>query len=323
MLDDVLKDLDAAGQGAPAQDRFLKRAMTLAEQAGGQRQEKLLRLVDPATCVMWAGHNRAYELLTEANCRELIDGLLAQGQQEFPAVVRRLAEPRGEATHEVICGARRHFAVSWLRAHNYPQFRYLIEERELTDEEAFRLADIENRDREDISDYERAKDYLAALDRYYDGKQAAMAQRLQVSPAWLSRYLALARIEYEVIGAFASIRDVRELHIRQLRPLMAAAEARRAVLAEAERLMTEQARARAGQGAPVAVPQVLARLKAAAKPPRPRTAADRSFARSEGESGVQMRRKGSRVALEFHRAISDDGLRVAVENFLRWRAKGG
>ena len=53
----------------------------------------------------------------------------------------------------------------------------------------------------------------------------------------------------------SSIRDIRELHTRQLRPLMAAAEARRAVLAEAERLMEVQAAARAGQGAPVAVPR--------------------------------------------------------------------
>jgi ParB family chromosome partitioning protein len=322
VLDDVLKDLDEPAEAA-APERFLKRAMTLAEQGSGQRQEKVLRLVDPATCVMWPGHNRAYDMLTEANCRDLIDGILAQGQQEFPAIVRRLPQPQGAATHEVICGARRHFAITWLRSHNYPQFRYLIEERELTDEEAFRLADIENRDRQDISDYERAHDYLAALDRYYDGKQSAMAARLQVSTAWLSRYLALARLEYEVIGAFPSIREVRELHARQLKPLMAEAGSRRALLAEAERLSVEQARARDGQGAPVPVAQVLARLKAAAKPPKPRQAADRSFRRAEGEAGVQMRRRGSRVTLEFDRGLSDAALRAAVESFLAWRARGG
>lgn len=95
---------------------------------------------------------------------------------------------------EVICGARRHFAVSWLRANNYPQFRYLVEERALTDEEAFRLADIENRDREDLSDYERAVDYAQALERYYGGRQKTMATRLEVSEAWLSRYLQLAKL---------------------------------------------------------------------------------------------------------------------------------
>jgi len=32
--------------------------------------------------------------------------------------------------------------------------------RDLTDEEAFRLADIKNRDREDISDFERARRWV-------------------------------------------------------------------------------------------------------------------------------------------------------------------
>ncbi len=104
VFDDVLKDL---GEDAPKRDRsgarFLKRSNTMAEQASGERQEKVLRLVDPASCKMWDGHNRAYELLTEANCRDLIDGILSQGQQEFPAIVRRLPAGQG-AEYEVICG---------------------------------------------------------------------------------------------------------------------------------------------------------------------------------------------------------------------------
>ena len=55
---------------------------------------------------------------------------------------------------------------------------YTVEIRELTDEEAFRLSDIENRAREDISDFERARDYLRALDAYYGGKQQEMAERI-------------------------------------------------------------------------------------------------------------------------------------------------
>ena len=93
VFDDVLKDL---GDGKPARDRsaarFLKRSNTMAEQASGERKEKVLRLVDPATCRMWEGHNRAYDLLSPDNCRDLIDGILSQGQQEFPAIVRRLPE---------------------------------------------------------------------------------------------------------------------------------------------------------------------------------------------------------------------------------------
>lgn len=323
VFNDVLSGLDDDSPAKPDKGaaRFLKRSNTLAEQAGGGRQEKTLRLVDPATCVMWAGHNRAYDLLTEDNCRDLIEGIRAQGQQEFPAIVRRL-RPAHEGQgpeFEVICGARRHFAITWLRANNYPQFRYLIEERELTDEEAFRLADIENRDREDISDLERARDYAAAVERYYGGRQSVMAERLQVSAAWLSRYLQLARLDDRIVAAFPSIRDVKELHARQLKPLMASPDEAEALLAEADRIATEQAEARAQGAEPVPAAKVMTRLKAAAKPPRTRNAVDRVFNPSDEKGRVQMRRRGKRVQLEFQRDIPESALRAALDKFLEQR----
>ena len=129
IFNDVLKDLSAPAAPDRGGARFLKRQNALSDT--GEREEKVLRWVDPASCVMWARHNRAYELLSEENCRDLIDSIRAQGQQEFPAIVRRLPAGQG-AEYEVICGARRHFAISWLRANNYPQFRYLIEVRDLS-----------------------------------------------------------------------------------------------------------------------------------------------------------------------------------------------
>lgn len=320
VYDDVLKDI---GDTAPSHDRsaarFLKRSNTMAEQASGERQEKVLRLVDPASCVMWVGHNRAYDQLTEANCRDLIDGILSQGQQEFPAIVRRLPAGHG-ADFEVICGARRHFAISWLRANNYPRFQYLVEERVLTDEEAFRLADIENRDRADISDLERARDYARAVDSYYSGKQSLMAERLQVSPAWLSRYLQLARLDARIVAAFPSMHEVKELHARTLKPLMATEAGRDAILAEADAIAAEQVAARAGQGATIPVARVLTRLKAAATPRKERKVADRIYRRHPEEQGVQIRRKGSRVQMEFQKNLSDKALRDALEQFLKDRS---
>ncbi|WP_370285393.1 ParB/RepB/Spo0J family partition protein [Pseudooceanicola nanhaiensis] len=325
VFDDVLKDL---GEEAQPRDRggarFLKRSNTMAEQAGGQRQEKVLRLVDPATCVMWERHNRAYELLTEENCRDLIDGILSQGQQEFPAIVRRLrpAHSGGGPEFEVICGARRHFAISWLRANNYPKFQYLVEERELTDEEAFRLADIENRDREDISDYERACDYAKALGHYYDGRQSVMAERLKVQEQWLSRFLDMAKLEPRVVAAFPSLHAVKELHSRTLKPLMKTDAGRAAILAEADVIAAEQAKARDGQGALVPAAKVVARLKTVAQPPKTRAAVDKVYRRHPEERGVQMRRKGSRVQLEFEKDVPDAALRRALEDFLKDRSAG-
>lgn len=329
VFDDVLSGL-AAEQGAEAasgagQTRFLKRSTTISDRLTGELEEKTLHWVDPAECRMWSEHNRAYELLNEDNCRDLIDGIRSQGRQEFPAIVRRARGVEG-ASYEVICGARRHFAVSWLRANNYPQFKYLIEVRDLTDEEAFRLADIENRDREDISDYERARDYARAVEAYYGGKQKTMAARLEVSEAWLSRYLMMARLPEAVIGAYASIRDIREVHARQLKPLLADDALRDRLLAAAEELGAEQARARAGQGAVKDGAQVTAALKAACavgKPAKKTEDAGLVFRRGPGESGIRARRKGKAIQMEFAEGLSAAALSAAFDEFLReYKAAG-
>lgn len=309
VFDGILTDLDDAGAGpAKPGSRFLKRSSAIGEHMAGEREEKLLQWVDPASCRMWARHNRDYALLNEETCRDLIDGIRAQGKQEFPAIVRRL---KGEAhQYEVICGARRHFAISWLRANTYPQFKYLIEVRDLTDEEAFRLADIENRERDDISDYERARDYASAIDLYYGGKQKAMAARLDVSEAWLSRYLALARLPDAVIAAFPSIRDVRELHARVLKPLLAEPALRTRVLAEAGRIAQEPA--------PSEAAAVVARLRKAAAPPkaRPQT---RQFRPDPSQAAVSMRRAGRKTVLEVPDSMSRSAVEAALKLFVQDR----
>ena len=322
IFEDVLKGLNK--DAAPGEDdrggtRFLRRSNALAEV--GEREEKVLRWVDPALCVMWERHNRAYELLNEDNCRDLIDSIRSQGQQEFPAIVRKLE--RGQAAeYEVICGARRHFAVSWLRANNYPQFRYLVEVRELSDEEAFRLADVENRDREDISDFERAKDYAGALEQYYGGRQKAMAERLEVSEGWLSRYLTLARLPDIIVSAYASIRDIKELHARTLKPLLADPKSGPAVLEVAQDVAARQTAAREGKGTPIEASKVLSILKSAASSPKRTRPPEQVFRGAEGGSGVTLRKRGSKVILEFSEKLSDDELRVAFDAFLAGRPKG-
>lgn len=294
--------------------RFLKRGNAISARLSGEQEEKVLHWIDPAQCRMWERHNRDYALLTEENCRDLIEGIRSQGRQEFPAIVRRVADG-GAEDFEVICGARRHFAVSWLRANNYPQFKYLVEVRDLSDEEAFRLADIENRDREDISDYERARDYAQAVDLYYGGKQRAMAERLEVTEVWLSRYLELARLPSEIVAAFPSIRDIRELHARSLKPLLKAAASRERVLSSAGDIATRQVAARQGQGAFVDPVKVVALLKAAgAEPKADAKVAARSF--KAGKAVLRHTRHGKKHRLEFDAAGSREELEAAFRAFL-------
>ncbi|WP_299031961.1 ParB/RepB/Spo0J family partition protein [uncultured Sulfitobacter sp.] len=321
IFDDVLSDLDTPAQPQARESaRFLKRSTTINDRLSGELEEKTLRWVDPSECRMWERHNRDYELLNEENCRDLIDGIRAQGRQEFPAIVRPIDDP--EYKYEVICGARRHFAVSWLRANNYTQFKYLIEAREMTDEEAFRLADIENREREDISDYERAIDYADAIARYYGGKQKAMAERLEVSQPWLSRYLALASLPDQIVGAFPSIRDIKERHARDLKPLLARPATAEPVMAQAARIGAQQQSARNGRGPFIDPMDVVKQLRQAAEAPKAKPARkpdEAIYRRTAGEKGITARKRGRKYQLEFEDNLSEASLRGAFDAFVKSR----
>jgi ParB family chromosome partitioning protein len=250
-------------EAPPAPPRVNERLTALARVTSGEYQEKTLRLVDPARCRMWARHNRAYALLSAESCGDLLESLRAQGEQEFPAVVRRvLGDP--DIDWEVICGARRHWSVSYLRQVEHRDIKFLIDERELSDEQAFRVADAENRARQDISDYERAVDYRDAVEAYYGGIALRMAERLEVSKTWLSRFLDLAKLPKEVVAAFGDIRSLRENHARELKACLAANPMRGRVISAAQRIAAEQA-ARLKSGEPTLdAPKVVAALKASA-----------------------------------------------------------
>lgn len=246
------------------------RQSRMSELASGAVVGRAVEQVDPARCRIWREHNRDYSKLNAERCADLIESFKAQGRQEFPAIVRRVQDEPG-IDFEVISGARRHWTVSWLRQHNYADFRYLVEVRELTDEEAFRVSDLENRARDDLSDYERARDYLKALGRHYGGRQKDMAERLKVSEAWLSRYLDLARLPDELVAAFADPHELKIKHVTQLKPLLKPDDRARRLMAEAVVIAAEK-----GEGTPLKPQDVLRRLAAAADPPKPSAAPKKS-----------------------------------------------
>lgn len=193
------------------------REEAIRETGEGRHFNRAIRRVPPARCRIWAGHNRRYDLLDEGSCADLVESFRTKGGQQFAAIVRRVKD---DPNHdwEVICGARRHWTATFL------QMELLIEDRVLSDEDAFAVADKENRSRKDISDYERSVDYLKALDLYYGGKQSRMAQVIGMSESYLSRYLDVARLDPLIVAAVA---DVRAITINQVREFKAGIEGKR------------------------------------------------------------------------------------------------
>ena len=194
--------------GAPARGMtLLARESALARLATGEVKQVTQLSIDPARVRIWSGNARRQAALNEDTCRDLIDAILAENGQKVPALVRRIqGDPDYE--YEVIAGTRRHWVISWLRANNYPDMAFLAQVHTLDDEAAFRLADIENRARKDVSDFERARNYHQALAAYYPGAQGRMAERLRLSNGWFSKLLAVGALPDWAVDAFACHTDI-------------------------------------------------------------------------------------------------------------------
>jgi ParB family transcriptional regulator, chromosome partitioning protein len=186
---------------------LLGRENALARVASGEVRQVTQLALDPARVKVWAGNARFQAGLSEENVCDLIDSIIAEGGQKVPVIVRRV-EGDPAYDYEVVAGTRRHFAISWLRINSYPDMKLIAQVADLDDEAAFRLADIENRARKDVSDIERARNYAAAIDAHYGGKQRRMAERLKLSESWLSKMLKVATLPDSVISAFASVDDI-------------------------------------------------------------------------------------------------------------------
>jgi ParB family chromosome partitioning protein len=239
---------------------LLGRESALARVASGEVRQVTQLLLDPTRVKVWEGNARSYRHLTEESCRELIDSILAEGGQKVPAVVRRI-EGDPDHDYEVIAGTRRHWSISWLRANHYPDMQFLAQVAQLDDEAAFRLADLENRARADVSDLERARNYRVALASHYGNHQTRMAERLKLSKGWLSKMLKIATLPDTVVDAFASPAELALRPAYALAQLLDDPDGQPAILATAERLAAEQRARRADRQPPLPASEVLHRLQ--------------------------------------------------------------
>ena len=208
---------------------LLSRENALSKIATGKQRVVETLEHDPSRVKLWDQHNRDYSLLSSERCADLIDGFKRSGRQEFPAIVRRVKnDPEHE--FELICGARRRWTAIYLG------WDLLIEVRDLNDRQAFTLQDLENRDREDISDYERSVDYAKALVTLFENKQAEMARFLEIDTGNFTRLLYLAELPKTVVEAYGDVRDLKVHHGATYRSLLGDEATKRKVVARAKAL---------------------------------------------------------------------------------------
>lgn len=219
--------------------------------------------IRPADCSVWDGNPRDVPGLSVESCRSLIESIAQEDGNRIPVLVRHNA-PGSDLPYELLVGSRRRFAVDWLNHNGRPEIRLNAMIVDLSDEEAFRLADIENRERQDITELDRARSYQSAVDRFYGGVQSRMAEALNLSNSQLSRLLALAQMPDEVVDAFATREELRVRHSEVLTPLLRRAEQRERLLVAARLIGHEQQRLAAANDRMIPAATVLTRLKQAA-----------------------------------------------------------
>jgi ParB family chromosome partitioning protein len=292
---DGLDDEENLDRSNPAEGIMASRSQTLARIATGKSVADRTEWVDPAKCRPWRMHNRDLDHLSEESCRDLIDSFLSAKKQRIPAIVRRLKDDP-EFDFEIIAGVRRWWTVKWLRDHHHPEYEYLVTIQTVTDEEAFRVSDVENRSRKDISDWERAKEYTIALAEFYEGSQSQMAEHLNLSKSWLSRLLDVARLPDELVAAFSDTHDITVRVARDIKPLAGDAKTLAKMRDEAKRIADE----RATTGARISGPEVAKRLVKATVTPA-----------AKGGAEKEITGKGGKVILRYTKARGG-GLTIKV-----------
>ena len=158
--------------------------------------------VNPFRCRVWDLHDRLEQLVDEHSCQAEIDSFSRHGQM-IPALGRALQNDRNYDV-ELICGARRLFVARHLNV------ELQVELRDLTDQAAIIAMDIENRQRRDISPYERGLSFARCLRSSCFRSQEELARALKISQSQVSRLLALAQLPSVVVNAFPSAREIRE-----------------------------------------------------------------------------------------------------------------
>lgn len=254
-LTEGLDDDVEADVAAPSESIMASRSQSLARIAAGKVVTDRTEWVDPARCRPWRLHNRDLDHLTEESCQDLIDAFLSAKKQRIPAIVRRLRDDP-DYDFEIVAGVRRWWTVQWLREHHHPEFEYLVTIQNVSDEEAFRVSDIENRSRKDISDWERAKEYSRALEEFYSSNQSEMAEHLKISRSWLSRLLDVARLPSEIVSAFPDTHGITVRIARDIKPLTSDKRTLDLMVTESRTIVSE----REDLGLALPAPEVAKRL---------------------------------------------------------------
>lgn len=123
------------------------------------RKREMILSLDPRICRRWQYYDRFPEWFSYEHCSDIISDFRNGKEQEIPGIVRVLENDPEGFKYEVVFGGRRHFSAFFVTEETGKEFSFKATVRDISDQEAARLMDLENRKRKDISDFERCVSY--------------------------------------------------------------------------------------------------------------------------------------------------------------------
>ena len=157
-------------------------------------------LVEPSDCRPWKFHNRDNIWMSVDKCQDLISSIRKNGQK-VPIFARKIEDDPDGKHWEIIAGRRRWFAC------NHLGIKIRVKATDANDRECAILMNLENKDRNDISEFEDALSFKQQLEANLFDSQDEMAMALDLKKSKLSKMLSAAKIiEYkEIINLFRDI----------------------------------------------------------------------------------------------------------------------
>lgn len=162
----------------------------------------LIVKANPFRCRMWDWHDRLESCVNETTCSSEIRSVATHGQ--LVAALARPLRTDPDYDFELIYGARRLFIARHLN------IEILLDVQDVSDQHAVVAMDIENRQRKDISAYERGMSYARWLRSGLFSSQEELARKLKNSPATVCRLLKLATLPTVIVEAFQDATTIRE-----------------------------------------------------------------------------------------------------------------
>ena len=149
-----------------------------------------IKKVSAKDCSPWKYANRIQRYVNDTTCAELINNIKHSGQK-IPAIARRINNK-----FEIICGIRRLYVCNKL------QIPILLAIIDVDDKEALLIMDAENRERLDISPYERAIDYKKWVECGIYKNYKEIQELTGIKKSWFSQLISLSELHPKIVKLF-------------------------------------------------------------------------------------------------------------------------